>query len=570
MSSKDYYEREMKTYLEDLDLAKCGMKTALDFIEFKDKNKEKAKKKVDTIIDNLCNSKNDKARVAKINLLIRVLKPQMKSFNTLSYYDITDKLLKQTRFIIRWTEGQNVYERYNELAKRIADEPAKALIAFANDYNKAKNRIEKCEKDMEQAAEQERNEARKSVQTASVERNRSENSSRPIFPIGIKPSDGNGDSDKENEKLDTIEKIQKKIDEKRLKGDKYLGSELEGAINKIEVFSNSGGKEVAMLYRFEALSKVSKYDSPTSRYNNIVEMGKLAVAISFNDLMYRSTLTPEFTRFIAQFEPHNVLERYDAAYKEFINYYNKLSKSDKGIIDRLSANNKEYNELFVLPGGNGFSVAKANQIKRVVNDRIINTYLENGFGDYIDQYNGLEVHRIDDFAYSLRHMSIEEIKNFYKSVIYNMSYNRRVYQDTDMEREKRDFDEKHASVQKLFAETIRKRLSNTTLERGAFGDKEKEEEFKRKEEYDLVAICKDIFEEEPLFHLSKIEIENVKSGYGKERVTSAETIAAANKRYHGMSKFKKVLASLSFAKLKELAKKDTLTEEEQERVMKMF
>ena len=92
----------------------------------------------------------------------------------------------------------------------------------------------------------------------------------------------------------------------------------------------------------------------------------------------------------------------------------------------------------------------------------------------------------------------------------------------------------------------------------------------RKTETDLVAICKDYFHEEPKFELYYIKSEDVKEGYGEARVKTAETIAAAKRRYYGMGKLRQVLGTLNFSRLKELGMRDTLTTDELERVKSMF
>ena len=639
------YERDRKRLEQQRAVAVLGMTAALSLVQFKEKNVDRARNAVSTIIDKMQHEKTYKGKAKKVSLLKQKLENQPSSYVSFSE---SDRVVEATakRFIIEWEVlSSKSYDQREDvldgISSRIRSEgPAKALLSFASDYTTAVYRLESLDKRRAEEAKEEAEakrkeeerkrqeeerkrqyEARRSSssyddeETPRYSTRRSTSSSlyddeeTPRYSTRRSTSPSSYD-DEETPRYSTrrstsstyprtettpsetirkpglndpvsVEYIQREIDESIQRGNEYLDYTLRRQIEKkyqeldqTEYYGRFYGSDnIEAIYKFHVLSEKRDSYSPTLRYNRIVEMGILAVDIVFKDLMNgRFQSTTKMAEFMSQFKPHETLERYEKAYNEYIKYYNRLNAKEKETVDNYASKFDDYRKKFGISGTSGEDIATVDDIKKVVNRQVRKAYVdERKYDNYINEHNEVRFDNIDSFYYSLKYMDAEEIASLYTTISLDRE-RQLIYARSDEEYEMIANARKKygTALQRMFAEAIRRRLTNTTYSIEEINDETKTEERMKKAETDLVAICKDYFHEEPRFDLHYIKVGDVKEGYGEARVQTAETIAAAKRRYYGMGKLQQVLGTLNFRKLKALGMRDTLTSEELERVKSMF
>lgn len=339
-------------------------------------------------------------------------------------------------------------------------------------------------------------------------------------------------------------------------------------------------RNVNDIFNFYSLSKSENTDTAfgiAMRYFNLVRLGELAANITYADLIsgkdYYAEST-EFAKFIEQFEPRRVLEIYEKKQNEYIKMYKSLSDIMKDDVAHIIktwswANSLDkyqkkygvelrYNELM------GSKVATVNQIKKVINNRIAKNYLSRGEKGYsfwekpllqfIPEYNLVGDGFVrNSIGYSLKHMSAKEIANLYLKLRGNYSHKDR--------------------LQLLFAKLIRDRMvGSREVDKLAIGE-DNNKEYLIQIEKDLVAICKDFFNETPAFETKFIKTSDVKSGYAHEKITASEEFQKAERRYYNMPKFTQALRAIDMIRLEALSEKiptGNLSPEEYDEVYNMF
>jgi len=610
-----YYDEELKRLNEKKDLAVVGMRFALKYVKFKEKNQERAKKAVAAIIDKILQAEKYTDKRKKVALLNKKLADQEKVYG-LSLFQIEKELSEYARRChIAWTNKDSysyTTGKIESMAGEIAKDPTAALLKYASDYTTAIYNIEQTRERRQAEAQREREEeARRKEEEAKkrrmeaekqkaaqqlAEQRRREYSTRtnePTYgssnygtssytPSYTSSSYGTSSYDRTTPTHVSEEYIQRKVQEELAKGTRSLNYTL---INQIQesykrldgityyggLYSSSGLEDVYSYYVMTGEEKVS----PVSYYavREIMEMGTLAVSVVFKDLMTAYAYnTTHMARFMEQFEPHKALERYQKAYDRYMNYYNRLNAKERSQVDTAAAKNERYFEFFHLYGKTGRDIATVDDIKRVVNAQIKEKYVDTPIiSDNFDNYNDFKPSFPANFRYSLQYMSVTEIASLYKAVMYKRD-NYYISGDLSEEERARIYkirEEKGAKIQELFADAIRNRLTNIRVP-GDLKDEQAKAEYLNKRERDLIAICRDYFHEEPKFAVSQKNLTSVKEGYGEQRVETAEALAAAERRYFGMNKLEQVLAGMNFRRLREYGKKDTLTPEEMARVKKMF
>ena len=339
-------------------------------------------------------------------------------------------------------------------------------------------------------------------------------------------------------------------------------------------------RNVNDIFNFYSLSKSENTNTAfgiAMRYYNLVRLGELAANITYADLIsgndYYAEST-EFAKFIEQFEPRRVLEIYEKKQNEYIKMYKSLSdimKDDVAhIIKKWSWANSidEYQKKYGVELRHnelmGSKVATVNQIKKVINNRIAKNYLSRGEKGYsfwekpllqfIPEYNLVgEGFVRNSIGYSLKHMSAKEIANLYLKLRGNYSHKDR--------------------LQLLFAKLIRDRMvGSREVDKLAIGE-DNNKEYLIQIEMDLVAICKDFFNETPAFETKFIKASDVKSGYAHEKITASEEFQKAERRYYNMPKFMQALSAIDMIRLEALSEKiptGNLSPEEYDEVYNMF
>lgn len=639
------YERDRKRLEQQRAVAVLGMTAALSLVKFKEKNADRARNAVSTIIDKMQHEKTYKGKAKKVSLLKQKLENQPSTYVSFSE---SDRVVEATakRFIIEWEvlSSKNYGQREDVLdgiSSRIRSEgPAKALLSFASDYTTAVYRLESLDKRRDEEAKEEAEakrkeeerkrqeeerkrqyEARRSSSSYDYEETprystrrstssslyddeetprystrhstssslyddeetprystrRSTSSTYPrpeTTPSEPKPKPGPNDPV-------SVEYIQSEIESNVQRGHEYLDftlrRQIEKTYKKLDQTDYYGifyePENIEAIYRFHVMSTNTGNNFSTLYYNKIVDMGNLAVDIVFKDLMEgRAYSSSNMAKFMSQFNPHDTLENYKKARTAYLKYYNRLNAKEKQAIDEHAAKYDDYRKKFGIMGKAGDDIATVDDIIRVVNRKVREEYIkERRYMLFINEYNEVRFDNISHFYEALKYMNIEEIASLYSAIIIDRE-SQSIYARSDEEYERiaQAREKCNASLQRMFAEAIRRRLTNTTYSIEEINDETKTEERMKKVETDLVAICKDYFHEEPRFDLHYIKVGDVKEGYGEARVQTAETIAAAKRRYYGMGKLQQVLGTLNFRKLKALGMRDTLTSEELERVKSMF
>lgn len=77
---ESYFEQEGKRIQERIDLARLGMYAALEFVEFKEKNTDRAKRNIDVIISKMFAAPEYKDKANKKALLVKKPKRRTKNY----------------------------------------------------------------------------------------------------------------------------------------------------------------------------------------------------------------------------------------------------------------------------------------------------------------------------------------------------------------------------------------------------------------------------------------------------------------------------------------------------------
>ena len=603
--TEEYYLRERKRLEDKQVLAILGLKVAVDFIQFSEKNVERQKKKIEELIYKMQKETTYKGKQAKKSTLVKELSKEKSSQKYTSMYDVkraVEKKIERFTVKLEYREKQTVIDN---IARKVSSDPVAAAISFASDYTNTIYQIEQLaerqKEDAKQQAAKKEEERRKKQEEQQRKQRQEELSSRRAesypketyrtpsyssdYPRETYTTSYSSPSYERPTQppIMTQESIQRELDKKLAQGDEYLEYRLRRQIEKHYEEADGiqyhgqfyGSDNIEAIYKFYVLStKEDSYYSVTMKYGKIVEMAILAADIAYKDLMNgRNYENTKMAGFMRQFDPHGTLNRYEAAQEKYLKFYNKLNDKEKSQIDKYAEKFNDYRQQFHILGKSGKDIATVEQIKKVVNGKIRNDYLNkniinlhyDGNGRF---KNGFEQH----FKYSLQYMSEEEIASLYYAIRNKERDYRYIPENaSNEEREKLNklYVERISAIQELCAEVIRDRLNKN--KKSIDWDNEQEKvAYLTQRERDLVAICQDYFHEQPLFTLYYIKESQVKKGYGTERVESTKAITEARRRYYGMSKLQQVIAKLDFKKLTELSQKETLTEEELSRVGTMF
>ena len=92
---------------------------------------------------------------------------------------------------------------------------------------------------------------------------------------------------------------------------------------------------------------------------------------------------------------------------------------------------------------------------------------------------------------------------------------------------------------------------------------DKEEQRRR-----LTAVCNEYLEEAPMFINSQDIV--LESDYAKKRVVGREEIDKQEKKYFRMSKIKQAIQLMNYKKLQRYSNQNVLTEEEIQKIRRMF
>ena len=135
-----YFEQEEKRIQEKIDLARLGMFAALEFIEFKEKNTERAKRNIEVIISKMIAAPDYQGKQNKRSLLVKKLKDERKTTSLVSLSKVMDRVEKmvESRYRIHWAEAESYsassqhHDALFKISTSISGNPVDALIEYSS------------------------------------------------------------------------------------------------------------------------------------------------------------------------------------------------------------------------------------------------------------------------------------------------------------------------------------------------------------------------------------------------------------------------------------------------------
>lgn len=608
------YERLTADLEKDKLKAIFGLKTAIKFITYKEHNMTRKNKKLNNIINNLQNrifSPVVDSRNIALNSLKKELKEERKVAQTLSNRREIIKELGNNahQYLINMDEDSK-RRTIEEMARNIAYNPIDAAENYAEAYLNAVHRLEGLNKEknkelralrmesIREAQQLAKEKAEASPQSTGYDSRLTSRQTTP-YPTPVTsqtmetPAYNGAEGDSRLERVappistTTNQSIQRELEDAVSKKKLYMEDDFAKRIithfEQEEQRKYSGDfyskKNIQDIYHLHMLTRkdtsdFSKLEEAIDLYVTIVEMGDLTINIVVKDLLNGKNYEhSKISEFMNKLEPHNALDNYDELVAKYLRLYDKLSDLDKSRVDEYAKAKVDYRKKFEISGTTGADVASYEDLKRIINKKIISEYLRDRIIESNYKENGEFSSKFEDnFIYSIRYMSADEIASFYKAIKKSDSLSS--LEDTP-EMEARRIEA--AAIQRLFASAIREKMNLRT-------DLKSDDEKQKNAELVLVAICKDYLEEKPLFPLQYVKLSEVPEEYARGRITSKEVTGDAfrrskrvsggalrrSKRVRGLPLVTNVFQMMDYARLKELAKKDVLTPEEIKEVDGMY
>ena len=568
-----FYEAEEKRLEDRESLSILGLELAVQRMNFDSRTAKKQKEKVDDLITAMRFQTRYKKKVAKKEALVKELLKEKEKNNAvygISILALEEEIERRVRKRKLYNDSSRYSEYLDRMVKKICSNPLTAALEFIDEYMNTAFDLENLYTEKQKEIEK----AGSKVYSVKKAKEEPDYESETYTSRTSTAADYDYEEVRKEPPRVTKESIQKEIDDELAKGNEYLDDSL--LIKIVDFYSKTDNliyfgefyekNSISNIYKFYVLSNTANTLSrPIDRYEKMMDMGLLAIDIIFKDLMngklYQKT---NMAKFMDQFDQHGTLERYEKAREQYIKLYRGLNSREKKRVDDYANGFEGYRKTFGIHDISGDNLATSEQIKKVVNARIRERYLEDNIIDRyykVDGYFNPDFHV--NFNYSLKYMSVEGIVGLFFELKNRKRESFGYYEHEE------PYEKEIGAVQRLFADAIRRRIGDNDKNFDIEEEREKEEYLKEQEK-DLVGICKDYLHEEPLFPLTYIKVTDVKDGYGKQRVESGVAVQEAKRRYFGLSKLQQVVAILDFRKLKSLAKKKSLTDEEIAQVGRMF
>lgn len=229
-------------------------------------------------------------------------------------------------------------------------------------------------------------------------------------------------------------------------------------------------------------------------------------------------------KLIRDFGGPDYIERYQQMYENYYKYVDSLPKSERESF-RNQFENTLYSDL-----KQGSSLIPPEEFKRKVNQRITAELVKGKWS--------IKESRMDILEYNTKYMDARDIANIYQTICRDNPYTNHS-----------DYD----GIKDVCIELILKRMPPVDINKENFHEILEKRREAIKSDYFFALVSGD-----------------VKEGYAKELVSQKELVTEKKKEYFRMSKFKQALATMSFKRLLELAKKQELTEREQKEIGRMF
>ena len=611
------YERLTAGLEKDKLKAIFGLKTAIKFITYKEKNMTRKNKKLYGLINNLQEDRRfspiGDRRIKALNGLKNELEMEREVAQTLSNRGEIIKELRNNahQYLINMDEDSK-RRTIEEMARNIAYNPIDAAEKYAEAYLNAVHRLEGLneEKNKElralqaaikiEAQQLAKNEAEASPQSTGYDSRltyrQTASYPTPVTPQTPAPETPAYNGAERNPQLERVatpistatnQSIQRELEaavyNRQLYMDYGFAKRIITHFKQAEQVEYSGDfyseRNIQDIYHLHMLttkdnSTFPKLEEAIDLYVTIVEMGDLTINIVVKDLLNGKNYEhSKISEFMNKLEPHNALDNYDELVAKYLRLYDKLSDLDKSRVDEYAKAKVDYRKKFEISGTTGADVASYEGLKRIINEKIISEYLRDRIIESNYKENGEFSSKFEDnFIYSIRYMSADEIASFYKAI--KKSDSRSSLEDTPKMEARRI---EAAAIQRLFASAIRKKMNSKT-------DLKSDDEKQKNAEFELVAICKDYLKEKPLFPLQYVKLSEVPEEYARGRITSNEVTGDAfrrskrvsggafrrSKRVRGLPLVTNVFQMMDYARLKELATKDVLTPEEIKEVDGMY
>ena len=605
------YERLTKNLEKDKLEAIFGLKTAIKFINYKENNMTRKNKKLNELINNLQNKRFSPigdSRNKALNGLKEELEMEREVDQTLNTIGEIKKELKNNaqQYLINMDEVSKS-RTIDEMARNIANSPIDAAENYAEAYLNAVHRLEGLNKEKSkelstlqtesiiEAQQLAKKEVEVSPQSTGYD---SRSASRQTSPYSTPVTSQTRETPaynaaERNPRLERVatpistttnQSIQRELEDALSKRQLYIDYDFAKRIithfeqeeqvkYSGDFYSKNNIQDIYHLYMLTTkdTSIFSKLEEAIDLYVTIVEMGDLTINIVVKDLLNGKKYEhSKISEFMNQLEPHNALDNYDVLVAKYLRLYDKLSDLDKSRVDEIAKLRVDYRKKFNISGTTGADVASYEDLKRIINEKIMSKYLRDHIIKSNYKGNGeFSINFEDNFIYSLRYMTADEIVSFYIKYKDSKKTDSLSFLEDTPEMVEKSMEARRmeaAAIQRLFASAIRKKMNLRT-------DLKSDEEKQKNAEFELVAICKDYLQEKPLFPLQYVKLSEVPEEYARERIKSKEAIGEAfrrSQRVRGLPLVTRVVQMMNYAKLKELAHKDVLTPEEITKVDGMY
>lgn len=229
-------------------------------------------------------------------------------------------------------------------------------------------------------------------------------------------------------------------------------------------------------------------------------------------------------RLVHDFGGPDFVERYHKMYEDYYKYVESLPKSKRDDFE------EDFEKYLHADLKQGSSLVPPEEFKRRVNVNITEKLAKNMWN--------IKESRLDILEYNTKYMDAKEVANIYHKICRDNPYSNH----SDYE-----------GIKKACIELILKRMPPVGTEEENLHEilEERREAIKNDYFYGLVR-------------------GDIKDGYAEELVSQKELVTSKKKEYFRMSKFKQALARMSYEKLKKLAKKKELTEDDKKAIKGMF
>lgn len=583
--AKTYEERQIEKQRKEARKNIILLKIALNHIKYKNNRQQK---NITHLYEVLSTAKTY-AEKQKIKGKLTNALNNMEHSGFISSYDLEKEITKKF-------EEQRIeleYGKAYEIAYKISKNPIEAAKNYAYLYINCYSMIESCQKQIEESAKH-KAEDRKEPYTSAPEYT----STSPRYPY----QESTYEKRTTEKKPDLYASKHLSEDEKQKQATEAILTIVEKSTQETYIYYGLTYEQKRELreaypgvFRYEtadAISRAVEMNQIATRMetgNPFSRKGSFAMNSPCDDIIslaidcyesqvfellhnngfgndYKSQIN--FSNLMHKLQMGKGIEVYTKAYNKIMKHYQGLSSEEKqSFMSNLdTTQGKKYKEIFFI-NEKYPRIVTPEEVKNAVNRRIvkeIEKWRMINSSNYHEYYSALNK--------ATRLMSVEELVPLYKK-LKNKVMDSYSYAQNDEER--RIFEQNRQEtlkyLQDCFTSVMRNKIGFKSDLTDAMTEEEKKAEL-RKIEIQKIAICTDYLKEKPLFSVYYANPSLVKEGEAKTKGDFTTAIQQAQERFYGMGKLKQTIAKATgaYAKLRRLAAKEQVTEQDIEAVKHLF